>query len=513
MRPVSEIRGRKGMVVSGHEDSSRVGWDILAAGGSVADAAIAGAMVMGVTLPQACTLGGDAFILVHEASSGRTHGINASGPSPALTSLSLFPSGMHERGAMSCGVPGMLGGLAAMHERFGTLAWRELLAPAIALARDGFEASAGLARATEVFAAMLAKDPGCRALFAPEGRPLRTGERFRQSRLADTLEAVARGGANAFYDGEIAASLARACEEAGGLLRADDFRGYVPEWVEPLAVPYRGHEVRVMPPNSFGLYLLLQLMALDDMPDDEAPLLSAARFSRLVRAAEAAFAVGSRAIADPAFDPEPTGPLLGAEGRQRLKDALPGRAPNLGGTAVISVVDAQGNAATIVQSVFLVFGSGIADPRSGLLLNNRLFGFSVDPSHPNCVAPRKRPAHTLCPAMVLRDGRLRFALGTPGGPGQTITLSQVIEGMLHRKASLVDAIRAPRWSMDLQSACVVEPSMPEHVISGVRAQGIEMKHTGPDSPFFGSAEGIELHDDGTLTGVADNRRDAAAQGA
>jgi gamma-glutamyltranspeptidase len=150
---------------------------------------------------------------------------------------------------------------------------------------------------------------------------------------------------------------------------------------------------------------------------------------------------------------------------------------------------------------------------AGLLLNNRLFGFTADPSHPNCVAPKKRPAHTLCPAMVFRDGRLRYALGTPGGPGQTITLTQVIEAMLDKGATLQDAISAPRWSMDLQSACVVEETMPEDIITGARESGIEMKRAGADSPFFGSAEGIELHQDGTLTGVADSRRDAAAQGA
>lgn len=516
MKAASSVRGKRGMVVSGHPDATSAGWNVLDAGGTVTDAAVAGAMALGVTLPQACTLGGDAFILVHEASSATTFGINASGPSPALAAASMFPSGLPERGAMSCSVPGMLGGLQAMHERFGSLSWQRLLDPAIALARDGFAVSRGLSRATEMFAGMLARDPGCRKLYLPAGLPLRKGEQFRQPELAGTLDAIAKGGAAAFYEGDVAASLANACEAAGGLLRATDFSGFAPEWVQPLSVRYRDHDIRVMPPNSFGLYLLLQLMALDGADRGNAAdgsLLSADRFAGLVNAARAAFSVGGRAVADPAFGPEPTAPLLGPEGRKRLKNAVAGPAPNLGGTAVISVVDAAGNAATIVQSVFLVFGSGIADSRSGLLLNNRMFGFTLDESHPNYVAPKKRPAHTLCPAMVFRDGRLRYALGTPGGPGQTITLTQVIEAVLDKNASLTDAISAPRWSMDLQSACVVEESMPEHIISGSRERGIEMKRASPDSPFFGSAEGIELHEDGSLTGVADSRRDAAAQGA
>jgi gamma-glutamyltranspeptidase/glutathione hydrolase len=296
-------------------------------------------------------------------------------------------------------------------------------------------------------------------------------------------------------------------------LRASDFRGYAPEWVAPLATRYRDHDVRVMPPNSYGLYLLLQLMALDQATLATTPLDSPERVAALVRAAQAAFHVGNRAVADPRFAPEPAAPLLGAAGRDRLRGAAAARPPNRGGTAVISVMDPAGNGVTIVQSIFLVFGSGVSDAKTGILLSNRMIGFTNEPGHPNAVAPRKRPAHTLCPVMVFGKHGLRFALGTPGGPGQTITLAQVLQALLDANRPLREAITAPRWSMDLGAAALVEATMPPSTIAGAQRLGIALEQAKPDSPFFGSAEGIERAADGTLTGVADFRRDAGVAGA
>jgi len=511
MSPVQVAQGTHGMVVAGHAEAARAAAGVLAAGGSAADAAIAGAAVLTVALPQACTLGGDAFILAHQAAGGHTFGVNASGPSPALTTPDLYARGIAQRGALSCTVPGVVGGWQALHARLGSMPWNDLLAPAITLARDGIAVSPGLARSTEVFAGLLEADPGCRRLFLSDrGAPLSAGDTLRQPALAATLERIGREGAGAFYEGDIATLLASACEARGGLLRAADFRGYAPEWTDAIRTHYRGHDVYVMPPNSYGLYLLLQLMGLEGEP--AAKLESAARLVRLATAARAAFAVGERAVADPAFNPEPFAPLLGEAGRERLRHARDGNPANRGGTAVISVVDADGNAVTIVQSVFLVFGSGVADAETGVLLNDRMLGFNADSTHPNGIAPRKRPAHTLCPAMVLRNGRLRYALGTPGGPGQTITLAQVIEGVLEQGMSLADAVATPRWSMDLAGAPVAEQSMSPDVLQAAQRLGLTLTPAEADSPFFGSAEAIELSDDGRLVGVADKRRDAAAIG-
>lgn len=509
MRAPQSARGRRGMAVSGHREASEAAWRILSSGGSVVDAAVAGASVLAVSQPQACTIGGDAFALVHDAASGRTEGLNASGPAPRLATREFFAEGIPQRGATSVNVPGVVAGWEFLHRRFGKLPWQRVLEPAIALARDGVAMSRGFARATHVYAELLKATQATRTLFPPKEE----NDRFVQPALARTLQAIATGGAKAFYEGPIAASIAKACEAEGGLLRREDFSGYAPEWVAPIEVTYRRHAVRAMPPNAYGLYLLLQLLGLEDEHLSREALDSPKRIATLVRVARAAFAVGNRAVADPRANPEPFAPLLGPAGRERLRAGREGRAPNGGGTAVISVADADGNAVTLVQSIFLVFGSGIVDSETGVVLNNRMFGFTTEAGHPNEVAPGKRPAHTLCPCMAFdASGAYRYSVGTPGGPGQTITISQVLQAVLDRGVSLEEAIAAPRWSQDLGSQAVVEDSMPQSTVEGARAFGVGLEKAQPNSPFFGSAEGIERKADGSFVGVADYRRDAWACG-
>jgi len=508
-----QATGRRGMVVSGHRDATEAAWRILASGGSVADAAIAGAAVLTVTQPQACTLGGDAFVLVHDGMARRTEGLNASGFSPGGLDKRIFANGIPERGAATATVPGVVGGWGALHKRFGKLPWKTLFEPAIALARDGCGASRGFARGTTVYAQLIRAYEPSRRLFHPNDRPIDPGQRFVQPQLARTLEAIAQHGARVFYEGEIAQSIARACEAQGGLLRAEDFSGYQPEWVAPIEVVYRGHRVRAMPPNSYGLYLLLQLLALEEQDLRKEPLDSAVRISALVHAARAAFLVGNKAVADPRFVKDSVSDLLGAEGKRRLREAREAKAPNLGGTAVISVMDPQGNAVTLVQSIFLVFGSATVDLETGILLSNRMIGFTTEPGHPNEVAPRKRPAHTLCPCQVFdAQGDIRYALGTPGGPGQTLTIAQVLQAVLDHGATLKEAITAPRWSQDMGSLAVLEDNMPQATAEHARKLGVQLEKAQPNSPFFGSAEGIHRAPDGGFAGVADFRRDAWAYG-
>lgn len=504
--------GDKAVVVSGHDRATQTAISILEQGGSIADAAIAGAAVLSVVLPHACGLGGDAFVLVHDASSGKTHGLNAAGVSPALTQRSQFPQGLQERGGLSCNVPGMIAGWQALHDRYGRTPWSDVLAPAIVAARDGFEVSPVLAKASAIYQDML--NAPSRELFLPQGVPLTAGETLCQPQAAGTLKTIAEEGAASFYRGPIARRIARACEQAGGLIREADLQGYQPRWVDLIETEYAGHVVRTMPPNSYGLYLLLQLMALEDSETKGGKGLNdPARIARLISAAQAAFSVGQRAIADPdpRYGAEPVAALLGEKGRKRLRTAQGGRPGNLGGTAVISVADHEGNAVTIIQSVFLVFGSGVSDAETGVLLNNRLYGFSWELGHPNELGPGKLPAHTLTPAMVVKDGRLRFAMTTPGGPGQTLTLAQVMQAVFEEGASLEDAIRTPRWSMDLAGNALFEHTMDAALIDALHAQGVEIQAAQPGSPFFGSVKGIAIQDDGRLLGVADDRRDATAR--
>lgn len=515
MNQLKYAESSKAMVVTGHDQATQTAIRILESGGSIADAAVAGAAVLSVALPHACGLGGDAFILVHDAKTGSTQGINASGMSPALAVSQNFPDGLKERGPLSCNVPGMVAGWQALHERHGSLSWEETLQPAIDLATSGVKASNILSRATQQHHAMLASDPGSSTLFLQEGQALKIGDVLKQPALARTLKTIATQGGSAFYQGEIARSIAQACEAAGGLIRESDLAAYKPEWVNAISTTYGGHEVRTMPPNSYGLYLLLQLMALEDSIGKHAEGLdSPARIARLIHAAQAAFSVGSHAVADPdpRYAADTAALLLGPEGKKRLQKASPGRPANRGGTAVITIADKNGNAITIIQSVFLVFGSGISDANTGVLLNNRLYGFTQEENHPNAVGPHKRPAHTLCPAMVFKDNHLRYALTTPGGPGQTLTLAQVMQALIEEGSSLPEAICAPRWTMDLSGASLFEDTMQTDLVNGVRELGVPMKAAELGSPFFGSVKGVSLEPGGLLVGAADDRRDATARG-
>lgn len=507
LRPVY---GRSAAIACGHPAAAAAGWEALARGGRVADAAIAAAAVLAVVLPQACTMGGDAFILMHDAESRKTFGLNASGRSPARTDPAALDAARIERGVLSCTTPGVVAGWEALHRRFGRLSWSDVLARAIELAERGFPVSPGLAKATEAHRSLLEQDPGAAQLFLRDG-PLRSGVLFRQPQLASTLERLARDGARGFYQGDTAASVVRYVQSRGGWLGEADFAACAADWVEPIEVGYRGLRVRVMPPNSYGLFMLLQLAALEKVDLAGAKPDAPERYAALIAAADTAFAAGDRLVADPdAVDPPIS--ILSEKGlaglRRTFLERL--RQPNRGGTAVVAVTDEKGNAAAIVQSVFLVYGSGVADPGTGILLNDRMLGFSLEAGHPNVVGPGKRPAHTLNPVMTFDGEALRHVLLTPGGPGQTLTLTQVLQAMVDHNMPLHEAVALPRWSMDLDGNAIVEPEMPDATFAGLRAIGVQVHRGAKGSPFFGSAECVERLPNGGVLAVADDRREAHA---
>jgi gamma-glutamyltranspeptidase/glutathione hydrolase len=333
--------------------------------------------------------------------------------------------------------------------------------------------------------------------------------------MVKSLSAIAEHGSAILYQGALGASLCKASAARGGALQTDDLRAYEPLWCEPLSLGYRGYTVQVAPPNSFGLLMLLQLGALAGLSMGDIPLASTERLRCLMTATRLAVETGAPFLCDPGLARDPN-PLLAPDSLGRLQAAVhEGRRqsrelPRSNGTAVISVVDAQGNGVTIVQSVFTPFGSMVADKETGIVLNNRLLGFSVDPNDPNVAAPAKRPAHTLSPAMVLKDGKPAMLLGTPGGTGQTITLTQVLTNVVDHNLPLPQAIELPRWAMDVAGNFVVEPEIADAVVDELNARGIAVKKaTAAQRFFFGSAECIRITDAG-LQAVADDRRDATA---
>ena len=376
-----------------------------------------------------------------------------------------------------------------------------------------------LAGALNLFRADVEGDAGCRDIYYPDGDPLPAGAIVRQPALARTVGLIAEHGSSVFYEGEIAESIAASARAQGGVATAADFAGYEPEWVEPLESGYRGLAIRVMPPNSYGILMLMQLNALDGVDPAALSGDEGKRLACLMRAQRAAFAAGQKYIADPRTDPAPVDRLLSGETTAALRAEVLGAAePALaaahpaGGTSCITIADGEGNGISVVQSVFHVFGSAFLDPGTGILMNNRMTGFSIDPDSANALAPGKRPAHTLNPVVVLNGGKLRYLMTTPGGPSQTLSHVQILNNMVDRGMELTAAIEAPRWSINMQGETLLDEAFDDGIAERLADAGFPVKRAA-GAAYFGSAKMIEVAEDGVLMGAADTRREAYAVGA
>ncbi len=510
----SRANGRHAAVATGDRDAARAALAILSSGGSVADAAIAASAVLAVTMPHATSIGGDAFFLVRDGASGSVHALNASGTAPSALTPQTFANGMHQRGALAPVVPGLVKGWDALHRRFGRLPWNALLADAIALAADGASVSPSLAQSIKASAGQLRKDPGCAALFFRDAGALVAGDRLLQPALASTLDAIARSGADEFFNGASGHALASNIVSAGGLLQHADLQQFSAQWVQPVQSHLLGHDISVAPPNSYGILMLMQLQALAGIAPDRLLADTASRMATQMRCMRATFDVALSAIGDPAGMQKSIGQLLRTasidEIRTRMAAMLPDAKPVPGGgTACVTIADASGNAVCIVQSVFNPFGSHYLDPQTGVLLNNRMFGFDAVPGRVNSVAPGKRSAHTLNPVIVTKAGKLRWVYASPGGISQTVTGTQIMMNLIMRGMNPADAIDDSRWAVDRGGNILVEPGLDERIVQSLTASGFSPRRES-DGYSFGSATVIEHCEDGSLFAAADRRRQACA---
>lgn len=514
--PRAPIYGSRAMIVSGHAAASQAGIAILRRGGNAVDAMIAASACLAAVLGHATSLGGDCFILYRHAASGRIIGLNASGVAPQAAAPERFEGGMKAQGPLAPVVPGLVAAWETMHRRFGDLAWRALFDEAIALA-EAHPISAVLARHIAANTDTLAADPGCAELYLPGGRPLGSGETLRQPALAETLGQIAEGGADAFYRGAIAQRIGAYFAEYGGLMRGSDLADFAPLWVEPISTNYRGHRVFAMPPNSYGVLLLMQLNGLKALERGALIADPGRRIGYQMNAMKAAFANGVPLIADPKAVPDAADRLLAPAMTERLQHAVRGEAPtpsvpDRSGTSCLLVADASGDAVCVVQSVFSVFGSYFRDSGTGILFNNRMSGFTARPGEANTVAPGKRPAHTLCPVMVQRDGRLRYILASPGGLSQTVTDTQVLSRLIDDGVDVAAAVETPRWCNTAAGGdFLLERELPDAFVPALAAMGHRARRG--DEPFhFGSAKAIEILPSGNFAGAGDHRREAFALG-
>ena len=519
--------GTEAMVVSPHYLASAAGARILERGGNAFDAAVAVSACLAVVYPHMTGLGGDSFWLAYQPQEGRVRGYNGSGRAGAGATPEAFAGceAIPSRGVRSAvTVPGMADAWAAVHEAYGRLDFAEVLEPAIGYAERGFPLSADQHANASAHAAMLASTPETAAIYLPGGRVPAAGARFVQPQLARTLRTLAAGGRDAFYKGEIAAEIASFLQRRGGLLTREDFAEHRGDWVEPLTTGYRGYDVYQMPPNSQGFVGLMALNVLETFDLAAVEHGSAEYYHLLIEALKLSFRDRDEVLTDPAFADIPLDRLLSKAYAAELASAIrPGRTadvdarPTGSDTAFAAVVDKEGNAVSFIQSLYFEFGSGVVAGGTGVLLQNRGSFFSLDPSHVNCLRPRKRTFHTLMPAMALREGRPCLLYGTQGGEGQPQTQTAIFTRMVDYGMDPQRAVSEPRWvwgrtwgepTRELKLESRIDPA----VAAALAAAGHQVRIVGAFDGVMGHAHAIRIDEAGFLQGGADPRSDGAAIG-
>jgi gamma-glutamyltranspeptidase / glutathione hydrolase len=500
-------RGTRGIVATGHSLATEAAISVLKDGGNAVDASVAAAFVLAVVTPYACTLGGDLYLLVSDPDDGVT-GLNGTGRSPRAATLQRFRDGVPPNGILAATVPGFVRGLADAHARFGRRNFDVLIEPAWRLATDGFLVHPTMAANSAERASLLQRDRAASTLFLPGGKPLPVGARFVQPELAGVLQSIAREGPDVFYAGPLAERMTAAARVAGGLFGVDDFATHTSLWQSPIATGFTGCDVLTMPPNSYGATLLFQLQALEEASVAAVDPAGAAFVELGYEARRQAYRLAAPFIADPDAGDEPLREAveLGAARGVRCSDSRVPREPRDRCTTCAVAIDGDGMAVSLIASISAPFGAGVVLDGTGILLNNRMAGFDDDPTLPNGVGPGKRPANTLAPCLVMKNGSVFMAIGTPGTVGQTCVLAQFLARVLAREEDVAAAVEAPRWSVDFKGNLIVEETF-DPVVRG--AIGATVKPAGWIT--FGSIKATWISRDG-YAGVADYRRAATTDG-
>lgn len=531
----SPVFGRGGMVAASQPLAVAAGLKILAAGGSAADAAVAVAAALNVTEPTSTGLGGDAFALYYQAGTRRVYALNGSGRAPAALTLEKLN---HEGyGAQlpyfhpyTITVPGACAAWCDLVERFGSLPLSDILAPARRLADEGFP----VAPVTAYFWDLGAQRQLHQAVNGQEltidGRAPRAGEIFRNPGLVRTFDQIARGGKHAFYNGPIAESLSAVVQEAGGCLMQTDLSAHQSTWEEPIRVVYRGLRIWECPPNGQGLAALLALNLLAGFDLQSLDPLSPQRLHLQIEAMRLAFADAFQYVADPAFEPAALGALLHPDyAASRRAHIDPRRAnphirhgvpPASSDTVYFSVVDAQGNACSFINSNYMGFGTGIVPRGWGFSLQNRGHNFSLDPQHPNALAPGKRPYHTIIPAIATRaaDDALYASFGVMGGFMQPQGHMQVVVGLADDGLDPQAALDRPRFCIEAESGSLhaARVALEEGILVRALSALADMGHalrpvSGMGRVLFGRGQIIRRDPStGVLWGGSDPRADGCA---
>jgi gamma-glutamyltranspeptidase/glutathione hydrolase len=525
----SRVATKYGIVAASQPLAAQAGVQVLERGGNAVDAAIATNAVLGVVEPQSNGIGGDLFAIVYEAKTGTLHGLNASGWAPrGLTPALLESRGFHEMprsGIHSVTVPGAVAGWEALRARFGTRPMSDLVGAAIRYADEGFPVSDVIAAHWATFTPKLAAEAGA-AIYLPGGRPPRAGEIFRNRDLAASMRRIADRGPAGFYEGPTADAILAVSHENDGTLAADDLSDFQPEWVQPMSTTYRGWHVYELPPNTQGIAALLMLNLMEQFPLADYGFHSARSLHIMIEAKKLAYADMIRYVGDTRFASRSLQPLLdkrAAGERARLIDpgraavdvqpsALPGLTTSVGAdTVYFCAIDEDGNIASVIQSIFEGFGSAIVPPGAGFALQNRGGLFTLAGGHPNVLAPRKRPLHTIIPAFMHKDD-VRIGFGIMGAFNQAQAHAQFVSNVVDYGMDIQQALEAGRFTKPTFDGADVklEALIPESVRRDLAALGHDITVVPPRTNVFGHGQAVMSDGAGVHFGASEPRHDGAA---
>ncbi|MCP5071053.1 MAG: gamma-glutamyltransferase [bacterium] len=532
----SEVFAQHGMAATSHPLATQAALDVLKAGGTAVDAAIAANALLGVVEPTGSGIGGDLFALVWDAQAGKLIGLNGSGRSPqGLTLERLRQDGatkIPDFGPLPVSVPGCVDGWFALHGRFGKLPIKDVLAPAIRYASGGFPLTEVIAYHWGRGARVFRKYAGFEQTFLPGGKAPTKGEIFRNPGLAKTLTRIGEKGRDAFYKGELADEIDAFCQRVGCPLRKSDLKAHKSEWVTPISAPWKGYEVWELPPNGQGLAALQMLRILEPFDLEAMGHNSAAYLHHLIEAKKLAFADRARFYADPAFGAVPVAELLSDAYAQRQRARLdpkkaalrvPAGDPRLakGDTVYLCTADGEGNMVSLIQSNYRGFGSGLCPDGLGFCLQDRGALFTLEDGHPNVYAPGKRPFHTIIPAFLTKGGRPVMAFGVMGGDMQPQGHVQVLLNILEFGMDLQEAGDAARFhhgGSDSPIGDVMEDgglvSLESAIPASVRAELETLGHHLNDRPgYYGGYQAIWWDAQRKVfIGASESRKDGAAGG-
>lgn len=528
--------GQRGAVTSPHYLATMAGYDMLKKGGHAVDAAIAINATLCVVYPHMAGLGGDLFALVWDQPQAKVRALNGSGAACGQATRAFYRENGHtssipSRGPLSAiTVPGAVEAWHSLHSEYGKLPWEELFAPAIHYANNGFPVTLKFSRFLHRFKDELSQHDEAARIFVPDGHAAKPGEMMRLPALGQSLQKIAEQGSQVFYQGELAQAITEKLERAGGLMRLSDFQAHRSKWETSISSTYRDYEIHQTQPNTQGIAALMILNYLERFDLSEVGDQSAEYYHLMAEAAKLAFTYRDRWVTDPEHLDIPVDELLSkdyveevlqhldmqkASSRDHHRENLPHIGVNRD-TVYMASVDEDGNAVSLIQSVYHEFGSMYIPEGTGILLQNRGSFFSLDDDHPNTLEPGKKTFHTIIPAMALKDGKPFMLYGSMGGEGQPQTQAALITRVIDFGYNIQQAIEAPRWlygrtwGADTDSF-KLEARVASSVLEILQTKGHTAEFTVDWSEEMGHAQGIVFdHKQGTLSAGADPRGDGLA---